>query len=65
MRDMMAKGRGNKSFGENCGNAKLKATEVVSIRKEYGKLNQRELSEQYGVHHSTISRVIGLKMRVI
>lgn len=58
--DMTAKKRYNGRF-KNGGIAptrKFSSEQVRLIREEYGKLNQYELADKYGVRQSTIGRII-------
>lgn len=60
--DMCIKGRDNfyknKAVGSRNHNAKLSPEIVRSIRKEYGRMNQYELADKYGVAQTAISSVL-------
>lgn len=48
--------------GERSGTHKLTASEVLEIRKEYGKSSSRQLGKKYGVSHTEIRRAaLGIK----
>lgn len=50
--------------GEKCGAAKLTCNQVRAIRQRYAKgdITQREIAQQYGVHHTLISHIVLLKI---
>jgi hypothetical protein len=55
MRDMVAKGRSLNQQGERNHGSKLRANEVIEIRKS--KEKNVTLSKQFGVHQSLISKI--------
>lgn len=61
-RDMMSKGRGRQQLrpGAANRNAKLTDADVRAIRASYaaGSATLVQLGEQYGVHHSAVSRIV-------
>lgn len=58
-RDMIQKGRKCDSSGERNGQAKLRSTQVVEIRKRYavGDISHHELAEQYNVSTALIGLI--------
>lgn len=55
MHDMISKGRDKKAFGNKHGNAKLKAEDVIEIRKST--MPSVKLAEIYGVSVRCISKI--------
>lgn len=51
----------NKKDGINNYKSKLSLTDVLSIRKNEKKLNQRQLSLYYGINQTSISNIINFK----
>jgi hypothetical protein len=47
--------------GEGNGNAKFTNEMIKAIRWSKGKITERELAEIYGVHFSTINRILNYK----
>jgi DNA-binding transcriptional regulator YiaG len=63
--DCRAKGRVVQVRGERHGQAKLTDAEVEAIRSRAGTMSQVELAAIYGVHQSTIGRVISGERRAL
>lgn len=61
--DMHRKGRNPPQAGENNGNAKLSAAQIVQIRERYtgGWGEQTKLAREFGVTQATISKIVGGK----
>lgn len=59
MKDMVRKGRQSKLCGEDAGNARLTANQVVEIRREAssGK-RHRDIASAYGVSRSMVSAIV-------
>jgi len=59
-KDMMDKGRHHDGKGEKCPTSKLTEAQVREIRIKYanGRISQRQLALEYGVHQATIFRII-------
>jgi hypothetical protein len=53
--DMHAKGRARKAKGEEVGNARLTAMDVVAIRQDLR--TQSEIAKDYGIARSTVSAI--------
>jgi hypothetical protein len=58
MADMVAKGR--QARGERGGQAKLEAEQVLAIRERYaaGETSKPSLGREYGVHSTTIGKIV-------
>lgn len=52
--DMVVKGRGRNSCGEDNGLSKLTEAEVLAIRSQQGLLSSRKVAAQYGITHRTV-----------
>ncbi len=61
--DKVAKGRQKAGIGERNGHVKLTEGQVLEIQHRFteGGISQRELAEAYGIHQSTVSRIVAQK----
>jgi HNH endonuclease len=60
-KDMIDRGR-QIQIGEGHNKAKLRDDQIIAIRNMAGKILHRQLAALYGVHQTTIERIVGNKM---
>lgn len=57
MADMIAKGRGNKSFGSSHFKTNLKEDDVLTIRRLENIISKKELAKRYNVNQEAIYKI--------